>query len=83
MTQEHINKIFLGDLGQQLNSIFTTSDDRCFIRYEEAKAHTEGKLDPDTLPLDDKTIIEWWDENDYMDEPTDYSQFQDDKDNLF
>ena len=63
MTQEKINKIFETDLGQQLNMIYCTSDDRTFIRYGEAEKHTKGELDPDTKPLEDKTITEWY--NDY------------------
>ena len=62
MTQELINKYFKGDLGRQLNVIYSTSDDRVFIRYEEALKHTEGKLDPNTQPLEDKKIIEWFEE---------------------
>jgi len=62
MTQETINRYFKGDLGRQLSVIYSTSDDRVFIRYEEALRHTEGKLDPNTQPLEDKKIIEWFEE---------------------
>jgi hypothetical protein len=62
MTQEKINKFFESSLGQQCNELYSTSDDRVFIRYGEAMRHSEGKLDPDTKPLDDKTIIEWYPE---------------------
>ena len=62
MTQELINRYFKGDLGRQLSVIYSTSDDRVFIRYEEALKHTEGKLDPNTQPLEDKKIIEWFEE---------------------
>ncbi len=60
MTQEIINKVFESKLGQQCNSLFSTSDDRIFIRYEECKLHIGGKLDENTKPLKDKTIIEWY-----------------------
>jgi len=60
MTQEKINKYFQSDLGKQCNILLSTSDDRVFIRDEEARLHTEGKLDPHTLPLSDKTIIRWF-----------------------
>lgn len=36
MTQEKANKIFATDLGRQLDVIYVTSDDKPFIRYEEA-----------------------------------------------
>ncbi len=65
MTQERANKIFKTSLGQQLNEIFSTSDDRVFMRYEEeAVKHVNGELDPDTLPLEDKTILTWYPEYD-------------------
>ena len=51
MTQERANKIFETELGQQLLSIYVTSDDRVFIRYEEAQLNTHGK------------ITEWYPEN--------------------
>lgn len=54
MTQEKINKYFQGQLGQQCNSLFSTADDRVFIRYEEAKDHSEK--------LFNEEIIEWWEE---------------------
>jgi len=59
MTQEKINEYFQSDLGQQCNFLFSTSDDRVFIRHMEAKSHTLGELDPDTKPLDNKEIIQW------------------------
>ena len=62
MTQKRINKYFIADLGKQLDTLYSTSDDRVFIRYEEAKLHTEGKLDPNTLPLEDEKIIQWFEE---------------------
>jgi hypothetical protein len=66
MTQQQINECFESDLGQQLDVLYSTSDDRVFIRYyEEAVAHTEGRLDDNTQPLLDKTIIEWYPEDEY------------------
>ncbi len=62
MTQERMNKIFATPLGEQCDNLFTTSDDKVLIRYSEALLHVEGKLDPNTLPLKDKTITEWFNE---------------------
>jgi hypothetical protein len=62
MTQEKMNKIFATSLGEQCDSLFTTSDDKVLIRYSEALLHVEGKLVPGSLPLEDKTIIEWFPE---------------------
>jgi len=59
MIQERVNEIFNTELGQQLSEIFVTSDDRVFIRHGEALKHTNGELDDNTLPLVDKSIIEW------------------------
>jgi len=65
MTQERINKYFQSSLGQQLDILYSTSDDRVFIRYhEEAVKHTEGLLDHGTAPLVDKTIETWYPEED-------------------
>lgn len=44
MTQEKANQIFEGDLGRQLLSLFSTSDGRAFIRYEEAVQHTNEMI---------------------------------------
>lgn len=60
MTQEAADKIFNGSLGSQLSEIFVTSDDRAFIRYEEADKHRKGQLDEKTLPLLDQTITTWY-----------------------
>jgi hypothetical protein len=59
MTQSEINKFFLTDIGQNLESVFVTSDDRVFVRFSEAYRHTIGKLDPNTEPLSDQRIFEW------------------------
>lgn len=64
MTQDKANKIFKSDLGQQLDEIFSTSDDRVFIRYDEAVLHTNGSLDMFTEPLKDKTILTWYNTDD-------------------
>jgi hypothetical protein len=61
-TQEEANKIFDTDLGQQLDVIYVTSDNRVFIRYEEALLNTKGELDKDTKPLEDKFIQEFYSE---------------------
>ncbi len=55
MTQEKANEIFNTSLGQQLLSIYVTSDDKPFIRYEEAIAHTQYEEISDT-------ITEWFPE---------------------
>lgn len=36
MTQERINKYFQGSIGSQCDTLFSTSDNRVFIRYEDA-----------------------------------------------
>lgn len=58
MTQEKINGVF--EKWQELEVIYSTSDDRLFIRPEEAVKHTQGLLDENTKPLDDKTILDWY-----------------------
>lgn len=63
MTQEQANKIFATELGQQLNKIFVTSDDKPFIRYEEALKHSNGELDEGTRPLTNKSITVWYNEH--------------------
>lgn len=62
MTQERANKIFNTSLGQQLDVIYVTSDDKCLLRHEEALRHVNGELDPGSKPLEDKTITEWYPE---------------------
>ncbi len=59
LTQEKLNKVF--EKWPELNSIFSTSDDRLFTVYSDAGLHTEGQLD-NTEPLEDKTITEWFEE---------------------
>lgn len=60
LTQNYINKVF--DNWPELNEIYSTSDNRIFVRRSEADLHTNGKLDADTLPLDDKEIKIWFDD---------------------
>jgi hypothetical protein len=57
MTQEKINEFFDTDLGQQCHSLFVTSDDAVFIRYDEAMAHVLIK------GLGEKAPIEWFPEH--------------------
>ena len=59
MTQKYIDTVFDTSLGQQLLSIYVTSDDRMFIRLKEALLHSQGSLD-NTKPLKDKIITEWF-----------------------
>lgn len=61
MTQEKVNKIFDTELGQQLLSIYCTSDDRTFIRYKEAQAHTNHMINSvGGQEFVDTTITEWF-----------------------
>lgn len=63
MTQQDANKIFETELGQQLPSIYSTSDDRVFIRYEEAVAHTNHMINSTGgQEFVDTTITEWFPE---------------------
>lgn len=59
MTQERINKYFLTDFGEQLDVLYTTSDDCVFIRYEEALEHIEYMKNEET-PLINDYITEWY-----------------------
>lgn len=63
MTQEKANKIFATELGQQLNVIYVTCDDKPFIRYEEAVLHTNELLNADPENFVDTSIIEWYPED--------------------
>ncbi len=62
MTQEKANRIFATDLGRELNVIYVTSDDEPFIRYEEAKLHTNKLLNADPENFVDTSITEWYPE---------------------
>ncbi len=59
MTQDKADMIFDSSLGQRLDMVYVTSDDRVFIRFEEAFKHTNGELDG-TKPLENKEIEEWF-----------------------
>lgn len=63
MTQERVNKIFETELGQQLDVIYVTSDDRAFIRYEEAVSHANYLLNSDPENIVDTSITEWYNDN--------------------
>jgi hypothetical protein len=63
MTQEKANNIFETEIGQQLLSIYSTSDDRAFIRYEEAQLHTNNMINSvGSQEFIDTTITEWFPE---------------------
>lgn len=64
MTQQRINSYFDTSIGRQCPALFSTSDDRVFIRYDEAERHTQGLLDPGTYPLSDRAITTWYPEED-------------------
>ncbi len=63
MTQERANKIFETSLGQQLSVIYVTSDDKPFIRHEEAVMHTNMLLNADPENFVDTSITEWYPTN--------------------
>lgn len=61
MTQDQANKIFRTDLGSQLQQIHVTSDDKPFIRYDEAFNHSKtltDKLITDFYPEVEITVRE-------------------------
>lgn len=60
MTQDQINTYFKKGIGSQCDMLYSTSDERVFIRYGEALLHTMGSLDKNTKPLSDKTIHTWF-----------------------
>ena len=57
MTQEIINKYFNTGIGEQCTVLFSTSDDRVFIRIEDAEFHV---LD---MELEDAAIQDWYNTN--------------------
>ena len=57
MTQEIINKYFNTGIGEQCTVLFSTSDDRVFIRIEDAEFHV---LD---MELQDAAIQDWYNDN--------------------
>lgn len=63
MTQEKANEIFQTEMGIQLDVIYTTSDDKVFVRYEEALLHTNDMLNGDPENFVDTKITEWYNEN--------------------
>ena len=52
--EQLIGEAFASELGQQCPSLFSTSDNRIFIRYSEALSHTAS--------LENKAIYEWFEE---------------------
>ena len=54
---EIVKKAFNSSLGQQCNSLFSTSDNNIFIRFEEAKKHINN-----TIPEINTDIYEWFEE---------------------
>jgi len=60
--KEIVSKAFASELGQQLDGIYSTSDNRVFIRKQEAIAHTEGRLDEHCVALKDNTVLLWFEE---------------------
>jgi hypothetical protein len=60
MTQEQINKLLETELGIQLDTLYSTCDDRVFIRYEEALKHTTGELDGTGQILENADIFTWY-----------------------
>jgi hypothetical protein len=63
MTQEIANEIFQTDIGIQLDVIYVTSDDKVFIRKNEAILHTNDMLNGDPENFVDTTITEWYNKN--------------------
>lgn len=59
--EQLVEKAFSSELGRQCNSLFSTSDNRIFIRLQEAIAHSKGELS-EGIPLEDTTIYEWYEE---------------------
>lgn len=59
--EQLIAEAFSSELGQQCNSLFSTSDNRIFIRLQEAIAHSKGELS-DGIALEDTSIYEWFEE---------------------
>lgn len=57
MTREKANEIFATELGQQLDVIYVTSDEKPFIRFGEAEYYAKKRHNEN--PLFDDTIEEW------------------------
>jgi hypothetical protein len=56
MTQSKANEIFKTQIGEQLDIIYTTSDDRAFVRHGEAITHIQ------TEELEDEKVETWFPE---------------------
>lgn len=54
ITQEYMDRVFKSELGQQCIELFTTPDDKVFIRYYEAFKHCEDN------DLDVEKILVWY-----------------------
>jgi hypothetical protein len=63
MTQDRADEIFSTELGQQLGVIYVTSDDKPFIRYEEAVKHRNDLMFENLDNIVDSKIVEWYPEN--------------------
>jgi hypothetical protein len=63
MNQENANEIFKTEIGIQLEVIYVTSDEKVFIRRNEALLHTNDMLNGDPENFVDTTITEWYNEN--------------------
>lgn len=63
MTQEIANQIFKTQIGVQLDVIYVTSDDKVFIRYDEAVLWTNELLNGDPENFVDTSITEWYNNN--------------------
>lgn len=52
MTQEKIDRVFMSSLGRQCGELFSTTDDRVFIRYKEAWDYSdENDLDIEDIQV--------------------------------
>ncbi len=64
MTQEKISKYFQTSLGEQCTTLYSTPDDRVFIRPSEAENHCiENGMDPLSVSI-------WFDETEEQEPPT-------------
>ena len=66
LIKKEIKKCFATLLGEQCNELFYCSDGKISIRLEDAIKHVDGQLDPDSFPLEDKKILEWFDDENYV-----------------
>lgn len=77
MTQEIIDRYFNTSLGEQCDVLYSTSDDRVFIRHEEAIKYTNGKLEEPFVLLEDKNIISWYKEPELYKDEREYDELND------